>query len=478
MLSRPRQSSGTMRSKDAPRRMKSPSFANRRPAGSPVRFAWRARAVGRATRSSTMASPAAGTASEPITSWQASKLPPSEGLLETCAVPETQALAAITSRPAAAMRISVTLYLDRSSRASSSAARTLAGEFLLVLAGDGVQLTEQRRHEFLLWEGPNDLAVLEQDALALTSGDADVRVLPFTWAVHHAPHHRHVDRPLDLLECFLDFRHHRQDGDVEPAAHRACDQVWPRQHSGARLHDAVADLDFLDRVAGERDPDGVADALLEQDPDPDGALDRAGARRTSLRDAQVQRVGDLVGDRPVGSDHRGRIRRLHRDLDQVVIQRLQDVNVAQRGTDHGRHHLLGRRANAGALLGAAGQRPGVDADSHRHLPLFRLARDLLDLFWVLDIAWIESKAIYARLEVSAVSRAGATGPAVIPSHTRSAPRPGSRAGNDRMCARPGLWLRRAATSASGRLPACAARAVVSHMATRRSIPGGPSRPPR
>ena len=193
--------------------------------------------------------------------------------------------------------------------------------------------------------------MLEEDALVLATGDADVGVLALAGAIDHAAHHRDVDRPLDLLQCFLHLGHHRQHVDLEPAAHRAGDQVWPGQLFGERVHDAVPDLDFLDRVAGERDADRVADALLEQDPDPDGALDRAGARRTRLRDTQVQRVGDLVGDRPVGGDHGGRIGGLHRDLDQVEVERFEDMDVAQRGVDHGGHDFLGRRAHAGAFLG-------------------------------------------------------------------------------------------------------------------------------
>jgi hypothetical protein len=72
-MSRLCQSSGTMRSKDAPRRMKSPSFAKSRAPGSPVRLACRPRSVGSATRSCTIESPATGTTFDPITSWQPSR---------------------------------------------------------------------------------------------------------------------------------------------------------------------------------------------------------------------------------------------------------------------------------------------------------------------------------------------------------------------------------------------------------------------
>src|SRR4030088_87232 len=142
------------------------------------------------------------------------------------------------------------------------------------------------------------------------------------------------------------------------------------------VYDAVGDLDLVDGVAGERDADGVPDALLEQDADPDRALDGAGAGRTRLGNAQVQWVGDLVRDRPVGGDHRGRIGRLHRDLDQVEVERLEDMDVAERRADHRRHHFLRRRANARAFLGTTGERTRVDADADRHLALLRPTGDL------------------------------------------------------------------------------------------------------
>ena len=196
--------------------------------------------------------------------------------------------------------------------------------------------------------------MLEQDALVLATRDPDVGVLAFTWSVDNAAHHGDVDRALDLLEGLLHFSHHRQHVDLQAAAHRAGDQVGAGLLLGQGVDDAVGHLDLVHRGAGQRDTNGVADALFQQDTDADGALDRPGAGRSRLGHPEVQRVGHLVGNGPVGGDHGGRVRRLHRDLDQVEVERLEDVNVAQGGTDHSLNDLLSRRTNAGAFLGPAG----------------------------------------------------------------------------------------------------------------------------
>src|SRR5437879_8931905 len=67
--------------------------------------------------------------------------------------------------------------------------RALRSELLLVLFGDRVQFTEQRGHQFLFRKGADDLAVLEEDALVLAAGDADVGVLALTRPVDDAAHH-------------------------------------------------------------------------------------------------------------------------------------------------------------------------------------------------------------------------------------------------------------------------------------------------
>ena len=63
-----------------------------------------------------------------------------------------------------------------------------------------------------------------------------------------------------------------QDVDLGATARRAGDQIEAAPAQSQRLQDRGTDLDLLDGIVGERNPDRVADALGEERPDPDGAL--------------------------------------------------------------------------------------------------------------------------------------------------------------------------------------------------------------
>ena len=77
--------------------------------------------------------------------------------------------------------------------------------------------------------------------------------------------------------------------------------------------------DLVDAVLRERDADGVADAVVEQRADTDGALDAPVLTVACLGDAEMYRVipvgsflGKTVDQQAVGGDHHLRIARLHR----------------------------------------------------------------------------------------------------------------------------------------------------------------------
>ena len=60
-----------------------------------------------------------------------------------------------------------------------------------------------------------------------------------------------------------------------------------------RLQDLETDPHFVHRVAGEGDPQGIADAFGQEDAEPDRRLDRAGKGGARLGDADMERVVDL-----------------------------------------------------------------------------------------------------------------------------------------------------------------------------------------
>jgi hypothetical protein len=154
--------------------------------------------------------------------------------------------------------------------------------------------------------------------------------------------------------------------------------------SAERLQDLEAGLRLLDRVGGQRDADRVADPVREQRPHPDGALDRARERRAGLGDAEVEWVRHLLGEHPVGADHRRHVARLDRDLEVEVVERLEQPHLLERGLDE-RLGLVG----LGELEQVLGERAGVGADPHRDPGGLGGADDELDLVGAADVARVD-----------------------------------------------------------------------------------------
>ena len=84
------------------------------------------------------------------------------------------------------------------------------------------------------------------------------------------------------------------DVDLGAPAGRARDHVGAARAQAERGEDLPGDPHLFDRIAGERHAQRVADALREQRPDADGALDRPAPQRAGLGDADVQRGGVRV----------------------------------------------------------------------------------------------------------------------------------------------------------------------------------------
>src|SRR5207302_4927237 len=71
----------------------------------------------------------------------------------------------------------------------------------------------------------DDLAALEDDALALARGDAQVGLARLAGAVDHAPQDAHLDRRPPPRQPLLHLGDDLLQVDVEPAAGRAGDQL-------------------------------------------------------------------------------------------------------------------------------------------------------------------------------------------------------------------------------------------------------------
>ena len=142
---------------------------------------------------------------------------------------------------------------------------------------------------------PEHATVRVDEAGLAPARDAEVGVAGLARAVHRAAHHRDLERLRVGAQPLLDRLGQGPDADVVAPARGAGDHDRPALAQAERLQDLPGDLDLLDRVGGERDPDRVADPVHEQAADADGALDRPRRRRARLGDAEVERVRHLLG---------------------------------------------------------------------------------------------------------------------------------------------------------------------------------------
>src|SRR5699024_9629064 len=77
---------------------------------------------------------------------------------------------------------------------------TGGGRLLAHLGRDPVRLGQQRLDDVRLGDGPDDLALDEDLALAVAGGDAEIGLAGLARAVDDASHHGHAQRDLEMLE--------------------------------------------------------------------------------------------------------------------------------------------------------------------------------------------------------------------------------------------------------------------------------------
>ena len=230
------------------------------------------------------------------------------------------------------------------------------------------------------------LAVRVDEAGVAAAGDAEVGVPGLPRPVHGAAHHGHLEHLVVAGQPRLDLAGQVEHVDVRAAARRAGDHHRAAVPQAQRPQDLPRDLDLLDRVGGQRDAERVADPVGQQRADPDGALDRAGERRPGLGDAEVQRVGHLLGQPPVGLDHHRHRRRLDRDLELAVVRAAPAAAPPRAPPRPARPPgslVANWRRWSGSEPELAPIRIGVDG-------LLRPADDLLDLVVAADVAGVDA----------------------------------------------------------------------------------------
>src|SRR5512133_986596 len=256
--------------------------------------------------------------------------------------------------------------------------------FGLDLAG----LLQEGGDKVLLLHLPDELALAVDEALAGAAGHAEIGVLGFARPVHHAAHDGVGDvLVVDGLQALLDLVRHAIQVDLHPAAAGAAHHAEAAGAQGQGPQHFVAHAALVLAVAGQRDADGVAQALGQQDAHPDAGADGAAEGRTGLRDAQVEGVVHLLGQQAVGLHGADHVAGLEADLDVPETLALQDVNVAQGALHHGfgggRAELLEQ-----ILLQAA----AVDADADRNSLGSGLAHHGLHAVLAADVAGVDAQA--------------------------------------------------------------------------------------
>ena len=256
----------------------------------------------------------------------------------------------------------------------------------LHLLGDAHGLLDEGLHDLRLGDGLDDLALDEDLALAVAGGDAEVGLAGLTRAVDDAAHHGDAQRHLEAVETGGDLLGQLVDVDLGAAAGGAGDDLEAARLEVERLQDLEADLDLLDRRRGERDPDGVADALAQQGAEGDRRLDGALERRPGLGDAEVQRPVAGLGEQLVGAHHHDRVVVLDRDLEVVEV-----VLLEQAGLPHGTLDERLGRGLAVLVEDPLVEAAGVDADPDRGAAVLGGRGDLLDLVVELaDVAGVDA----------------------------------------------------------------------------------------
>ena len=124
-------------------------------------------------------------------------------------------------------------------------------------------------------------------------------------------------------------------------------------------------------VFGERDANGVANAVVEQRANADGGLDAAVFAVAGLGHAEMDRVIPVGAffiqardEQSIGLDHHLRVAGLHREDELVIIEFAGDAGELQRALDHAERRV------AVAVHDAVAERAVIGADAHGAAMLF------------------------------------------------------------------------------------------------------------
>ena len=127
----------------------------------------------------------------------------------------------------------------------------------------------------MLWHDTHNLTLDEQVALLASGSQADVGFPGLARTVDDTSHHGNLDGEFQLLEPVIRFGCDGDHVDLCPATRWTRNQVESRALPQPEvLEERLASLGLFNGVGSEREPDRVADALIEQGCDPRDGLDQ------------------------------------------------------------------------------------------------------------------------------------------------------------------------------------------------------------
>ena len=178
----------------------------------------------------------------------------------------------------------------------------------------------------------------EQHCLALAAGNADVSLTGLAGAVDDTAHNSHFDGLFAALESALHLICDFGAGVLGAAAGGAGDDLGASHGEAHGAQDVVACFHFLLGLGGQRDADGIADALQQHPADAHAALEQTHLVSTGLGHAHMQGVIGHGAQLAVGLHHAGHVGVLDGDDDVVEIELLQQADMVQGAFHHGLGH--------------------------------------------------------------------------------------------------------------------------------------------
>ena len=127
----------------------------------------------------------------------------------------------------------------------------------------------QGRNQFFFRHAPQDFSFSEEEAAAFAAGYAEVCFSGFARTIDSAAHDSYADGLLEFLDFLFHFLSHMDEVHLGAAAGGAGNEDGTVLLHAHGAQDLFGGLHFFQRVIGEGDTDGIANAVQKEAADAD-----------------------------------------------------------------------------------------------------------------------------------------------------------------------------------------------------------------